>query len=272
MLSVNTIHLQSPPKKTTVCGLDDGEDDYLRRYDVVSLPMSSVCGGPVVDQFPSVLLFTNMETIEDDGSVSTSSSSSSHSETIERKHLKRKAGRKKFKETRHPVYRGVRLRNKSKWVCEVREPNTKHRIWLGTFPTPEMAARAYDAAALALRGENSPLNFGDSARLIKRAASSSISDIKKAAFEAALEFGTRSYDATPSSSSRSCFHMENGGENMAVKVAENAFVDEEVLFNTPGFYNSMAEGLVITPPGMKKGFDWNDEHIDSNIDLTLWRF
>ncbi|MCL7022823.1 hypothetical protein MKW94_019442 [Papaver nudicaule] len=101
---------------------------------------------------------------------------------------KKTAGRKKFKETRHPIYRGVRERKNDKWVCEVREPNKKSRIWLGTYPTPEMAARAYDVAALALRGESAPLNFEDSLFTLRRANSSAVKDIQSAAFEAAQTF------------------------------------------------------------------------------------
>ncbi|XP_057548916.1 dehydration-responsive element-binding protein 1B-like [Amaranthus tricolor] len=194
-----------------------------------------------------------------------------------------RAGRKKFKEKRHPIFHGVRERSDSgKWVCEVHEPNKKSRIWLGTYSTAELAARAHDVAALTLRGDKATLNFPDSAWLVPRAKSISARDIRLAAlqatrsdfqsFSSSCQNDHKSEIMDESSPNNEGKSLKEGVEN---KYNEFSYFDEEAIFNMPTFIDSMAVGMLLTPPSLKRGYNWNNEMDEDGtkcyFDMNLWQ-
>lgn len=161
-------------------------------------------------------------------------------------------GRRARAETRHPVYRGVRFRA-GKWVSEIRELRKPSRIWLGTYATPEMAAAAYDAAALALRGAGTALNFPDAARSRPAPASASAEDVRAAASAAAAALAAamdksdcHQHDGLASSNGSGADdeRWDDGVDAMV----DGGVVDEDDVFEMPRLMVSMAEGLMMSPP------------------------
>lgn len=78
-------------------------------------------------------------------------------------------------------YKGVRKRKWGKYVSEIRLPNSRERIWLGSYDTPEKAARAFDAALFCLRGHSAKFNFPDNPPDISGGRSLAPPDIQAAA-------------------------------------------------------------------------------------------
>lgn len=204
---------------------------------------------------------------------------------------KRPAGRTKFQETRHPVFRGVRRRGAAgRWVCEVRVPGSRgERLWVGTFDTAEAAARAHDAAMLALRGPSASLNFADSAWLLRvppGAPVSGMSDVQRAANDAVADFRRRvaarraaavygGASAAPALTDNARPSSSGATSASAHALPAGAGSDTDMFqgdmfggMDADSYYASLAQGLLLEPPAA--AVDCLEDDECGGAELDLW--
>ncbi|CAH8279326.1 unnamed protein product [Arabidopsis lyrata] len=168
---------------------------------------------------------------------------------------------------KHSVFRGIRLRN-GKWVSEIREPRKTTRIWLGTYPVPEMAAAAYDVAALALKGPDAVLNFPGLALTYVAPVSNSAADIRAAASRAA-----EMKQPDPGGDEKVLEPGQPGKKEEEEEVSCSLeFMDEEAMLNMPTLLTEMAEGMLMSPPRMMITPTVEDDSPENHEGDNLWSY
>ncbi|CAA0810971.1 Ethylene-responsive transcription factor ERF017 [Striga hermonthica] len=198
-------------------------------------------------------------------------------------------------------YKGVRKRKWGKYVSEIRLPNSRERIWLGSYDTAEKAARAFDAALYCLRGRAARFNFPNDPPEIPGGRSMSPAEIQSAAARFAREEPPRAggvsgrVDSPDSradsfgSASCSCPSMSDGVVaqadcEMTEIPMDNDFLDQFLTMGPgpdnisdfglfPGF-DDLAGGF-LAPAQPDADYYWaqyNEEVAYSEAPSSLWNF
>lgn len=187
-------------------------------------------------------------------------------------------------------YKGVRKRKWGKYVSEIRLPNSRERIWLGSFDTAEKAARAFDAALFCLRGSNAKFNFPDNPPEIVNGRSMTPAEIQVAAAQFARSDSEQtrpgqidSSHVQCSSSLSSSESAYSSGSDEATQLdteitdipLDSAFLDQILGIDTDnnvsdfGIFPGFDDFLALPLPSLDS---WPVDSEVSSEDSFLWNF
>lgn len=181
-------------------------------------------------------------------------------------------------------YKGVRKRKWGKWVSEIRLPNSRERIWLGSYDSAEKAARAFDAALFCLRGHTAKFNFPDNPPDIPGGRTLSRSEIQAAA----AQFANSVEPPRSSTTDRSMLPIESASPSLSestVQMDSDATHDGSFsdFFQTMGSTNGGSDYAMF--PAFDDfthelyaqpfpTYDYGEENFDGFVsqDSFLWNF
>ncbi|CAF1980034.1 ethylene-responsive transcription factor ERF012 [Brassica napus] len=192
----------------------------------------------------------------------------------------------KSKKNKIKKYKGVRMRSWGSWVSEIRAPNQKTRLWLGSYSTAKVAARAYDVALLCLKGPQANLNFptsySSSHFLLDESTILSPKSIKRIAAQAANNsFDLFSPCISSAVSSPPDHDQQHDDDGMQSLIGPLVDCHVSLMDTSSSWYDGEHHEMLFFGDGAP--FDYypelnstmnmvNDQYFYEDADIPLWSF